>query len=329
MKFDPSQFRQEMWWGFHNFSTADLSWDTFAQTFSDVQESDIHWEHPFDWLFYTSVYEGFASGGNCFGVSIESVYAQVGKSLFGEPIVSYPANATDMQEINIKMGYPLGGAFIDWFLGEFVSGAVRNPINTFNVSRDQFNRGDLPVISIATNEWGGDGHCVRPYKWYDADYPGKPGKLVVAVANPNSPGVPYSYEGGNYRAVPDNDSSCLIVIDKAINTYELSAAQGSRPSIRAAPEAEGFAFRSRSTSRRVAADPVLGGARAPGRRNAHHLRRRRRHAADHRRLRANLLRAGLIKTAVEVRRRSQGREAAHPQYGAHSLSGGGARGRIQ
>ena len=225
--FNAADFREEMWWGFHNFSTAELSWDTFAQTYSDVQESEIHWEHPFDYLFYTLAYQHFASGGNCFGMAIESVYAQIGRSLFGEPIVTYAQDATDMQEINIKMGYQLGGDFIDWFLGQWISDTVRDPINTFNVSRDQFNRGDLPVISIATNKWGGDGHCVRPYRWYDGDYPNKPGKLVIAVANPNSPGVKYTYQGQNEAAVPDNDPSCLIVIDKASNTFELSAAQGS------------------------------------------------------------------------------------------------------
>ena len=79
-----------------------------------------------------------------------------------------------MQEINIKMGYQLGGDFIDWFLGQWISDTVRDPINTFNVSRDQFNRGDLPVISIATNKWGGDGHCVRPYGGMTAIIPTSP-----------------------------------------------------------------------------------------------------------------------------------------------------------
>jgi LGFP repeat len=224
--YNAADFRQELWWGFHNFDTASLSWDTFAQTFSDVQESEIHWEHPFDWLFYTLVYEGLAAPGNCFGMAIESVYAQVGRSLFAEPIVNYPASAQVLQEINIKMGYQLGGDFIDWFLGQWVSGTVRDPVNTFSTSLAQFNRGDLPVISVASSEWGADGHCVRPYRWYDGNYPGKPGMLVILVANPNSPAVPYTNDGGG-NAVPDNDPSCMIVIDKARNTFTLQAAPGS------------------------------------------------------------------------------------------------------
>jgi hypothetical protein len=41
-------------------------------------------------LFYTLAYQHFASGGNCFGMAIESVYAQIGRSLFGEPMRLIP-----------------------------------------------------------------------------------------------------------------------------------------------------------------------------------------------------------------------------------------------
>lgn len=68
--FDASKFRQEMWWSFDNFGTPSLSWEEYAETFSDVSISENNWEHPFDWAFYKLAYSGLAASGNCFGMSI-------------------------------------------------------------------------------------------------------------------------------------------------------------------------------------------------------------------------------------------------------------------
>jgi LGFP repeat len=226
--YNRADFRQEMFWGFLNVGTPDLSWDEFAETFSDVSFSEDntlgHVEHPFDYLFYKWVFEGLAKNGNCFGMCVESIYAQVGRSLFAEPIVTYPWAGPETQEVNIKMGYQLGGDFIDWFLGQFVAGNTHNPVNAFNTSLEQFNSGNYPVISLTTNSLFADGHCVRPYAWFNGNFPGKPGALVIKVANPNSPAAPPVQGSAPFKPVPDDDPSCLIVINKASNTYELLAA---------------------------------------------------------------------------------------------------------
>jgi hypothetical protein len=226
--YNRAEFRQEMFWGFLNVGTPDLSWDEFADTFSDVSFSEDntlgHVEHPFDYLFYKWVFEGLAKNGNCFGMCVESIYAQVGRSLFAEPVVTYPWGGPETQEVNIKMGYQLGGDLIDWFLGQFVSGNTHNPVNVFNTSRDQFNRGDYPVISLTSDSMFADGHCVRPYAWFDGNFPGKPGALVIKVANPNSPAVQPVKGSAYFKPVPDDDPSCLIVIDKATNTFKILAA---------------------------------------------------------------------------------------------------------
>lgn len=231
--YNKAEFRQEMFWSFVNVGTPTLSWDEYAETYRDVSiaENDAlgYIEHPFDHLFYTYVFEGLAASGNCFGMCLEAVYARVGRSLFAEPIVTYGWGTPEIQEINIKMGYQLGGDFIDWFLLQFLSGNTHDPNNVFYTSRAQFNGGDYPLISLTTDSLGSDGHVVVPYKWYEGDFPGKAGALVIAVANPDSPGVNFVWDGVHTAAVPDNDSSCLIVIDKAANTFRFVLAEGNQP----------------------------------------------------------------------------------------------------
>jgi hypothetical protein len=223
--YNRAEFRQEMYWGFLNVSTSDLSWDEFADTYSDVtfSEDDTlgHVEHPFDYLFYKWVFEGLAKNGNCFGMCVESIYAQVGRSLFAEPIITYPWASPETQEVNIKMGYQLGADLVDWFLGQFFAGNTHNPVNVFNTSLEQFKNGNYPVISLTTNSLFADGHCVRPYAWFNGNFPGKPGALVIKVANPNSPAVKPVQGSAPFNPVPDDDPSCLIVINKASNTFEI------------------------------------------------------------------------------------------------------------
>ena len=223
--YDKAAFRQQMSWGFLNVGTPTLSWEEFAETYTDVSVAENnaggYLEHPFNHAFFTFVYEGLAASGNCFGMCVESIYAQVGRSLFAEPIVTYPWDTPEIQEVNIKMGYQLGGDLIDWFLGQFIAGNTHNPVNVFNSSRDQYNRGDYPVITLSTDSMLSNGHCVRPYAWYDGDFPGQSDKLVIKVANPDSPAVPSVSDGHQVVAVPDDDPSCLIVIDKVANTFTM------------------------------------------------------------------------------------------------------------
>ena len=220
----------------------------------------IHWEHPFDWIFYKTAYEGLAKGGNCFGMSIESAYAQVGRSLFGEPIVTYPPNATDLQEINIKMGYELGGDFIDWFLGQWISDSGPRP--------DQYvQRQPRPVQSRRSP---GDldrdqrvgratGHCVRPYRWFDGDYAWQARQAGDCGRQSRTRrGCPIPTRGRPEAAVPDNDPSCLIVIDKASNTFVLSAAHGSADDLLGRQgqwRTSGFSISVPASSRRSRARP--------------------------------------------------------------------------
>src|SRR5260370_32123032 len=100
---DPMMFPTELFWPFTNFDTSDLDWKHYAETFSDVAETDKHVNlNPFDFklhifeiAFYALAYHSIAKGGNCFGMCLESIYARDRRSLFTEPIFSSNAYHKD------------------------------------------------------------------------------------------------------------------------------------------------------------------------------------------------------------------------------------------
>ena len=50
--YDPTKFRENMFWSFSNFKTDTLSYAQFASTFSDVSPNEQVWIHPFNHLYY-------------------------------------------------------------------------------------------------------------------------------------------------------------------------------------------------------------------------------------------------------------------------------------
>jgi uncharacterized protein with LGFP repeats len=216
---DPAKgFRDQLYWPFHNFKTPVLSWDQFALTFSDVDTSEGVVFHPFDHLFYELAYKKMADGGNCFGMCLESIYAQLDQSVYAEPIYRFgptdgkaPTLMTDaglIGIINVKHGYQLGAPMLDYFLGEFLLGHTRDPVRTFQKSRDLAGAGDFPLIAMTKSAFG-EGHVVRPYEWHDDV---KPWEMLVA--NPNAP-----------KPTNDNDRDpmCVILVDPDHNTWRLKA----------------------------------------------------------------------------------------------------------
>lgn len=203
--FDGNNFRAQLWWSFSNFSTPQLSYDQYAQTFTDV-DPDEHWYfHPFNALFYSAIYKGMANGGNCFGMSLESAYAQAGRSAYAEPIFQYfpdtasgpelspvdPAHAALINEINIKHGYQLGAPSALWTAAMFVSGQTHDPKNNFILSQAFADLGDRPVLSIFNSYLFGGAHTLRPHTWET----NQPCKVVsngnrcwhIQVGDPNDP----------------------------------------------------------------------------------------------------------------------------------------------
>jgi hypothetical protein len=198
---DPN-FRRDLWWSFENPPTPVLSRAQYARTFSDVesQESGAHW---WDNFYYDHVYKSIAAGGNCFGMSLESCFAERNDSLFSEPIFPIALN-TAIDEINVKHGYQLGAAFLDWYAANFLTLRFWDPIAVFNAAKASWDRRDYPLICL-TDESRGEGHCVRPCGPNAFRDVGT--HLIIEVANPNDP------------ATDDSLDANQIVIDKATNTY--------------------------------------------------------------------------------------------------------------
>lgn len=173
--YDRNDVRGQLWWSFHNFNTEELSYDTFAETFEDVGPDEALWRHPFNKIYY-ALYKGLASNGNCFGMSVESIYAKRQRSLYPEPIHQFFADTQDGKELvsdnggphsslmhvlNVKHGYQMGEDAIKWMVDYFRF--TRLPGIGAVKTLQMLSSGDYPVISVSEDVWGGSAHTVLPY----------------------------------------------------------------------------------------------------------------------------------------------------------------------
>ncbi len=175
----------EKFWGTRNRSTNDLSYQQYASAFSDV-DSDTEWWDVTDWLekaFYELVIEDLAEGGNCFGMSLEAIYARKNSSLFSLPLNRFTNWSVLQPEFNVKHCYQVGASAIWWFLKEFITGNTHDPKDVFNRTRAEFNRGNHPVLCVSQNyDFSGAPHCILPVAW---DSRSKPWK--ISICDPNFP----------------------------------------------------------------------------------------------------------------------------------------------
>ena len=226
--FDRTDFRGQMFWSFENFKTEDLTYDQFAQSFRDIKVDEATWRHPFNALYFEAAYRNIAEKGNCFGMSVESIYAQVGRSMIGEPIHDSYADTQDgrelvkadhpalYNELNVKHGYQVGLDMVLWTAGMFLSGQTHDPASNFYNSFAFEQAGEYPMISIFDDYVFGGAHSVRPFQWDTT-----PGPCVrlsgtncvkIHIANSNHP---TGGDNGNNALVDD-----FIEIDLTTNFYD-------------------------------------------------------------------------------------------------------------
>ncbi len=233
-------WRKDFWWPFHNFSTPSLSWSQYAQTFTDVHDQESVVWHPFDHLFYSIAYEGVASNGNCYGMVLESIYAQNHRSIYNEPLFSDPYNgfsasllaggtpgagdATVTNDINIKHGYQIGAEGINYFLGKFLSGKTHDPVKCFQESLASWQAGDPPLISMSKDYFFNGGHCVRPYEWNNQSKP-----WTIKIANPNTPASTFPDDNAATNVIKiDPDANTFTVNEGVETTYSGGSSSGGR-----------------------------------------------------------------------------------------------------
>ncbi len=200
---DPNKpFLQQYWWRSDNFPTASLSWQQFADTFTDVEPEAEKWLHPFDLAFYQA-YKRWASRGNCFGMCVEAMYARVGRSVFAEPLYQHKMNAADAVDntpenilapvravLNDKHAYQLGSRAIRWLAERIVTGDATSPLTTYARIKAALRNRDWPLVAMV-DMVDFRGHAVMPYRCVDGDgSPGNPHKIFVADPNhPWRPGI--------------------------------------------------------------------------------------------------------------------------------------------
>ncbi|MBE7385180.1 MAG: hypothetical protein F6J95_027720 [Leptolyngbya sp. SIO1E4] len=201
----------EKFWGVRNQSTDNLTYSQYASAFSDV-DSEAEWWDVTDWLekaFYELVVEDLADGGNCFGMSLEAIYARKNSSLFSMPLNRFTNWNTVRPEFNVKHCYQVGASAIWWFLKEFVTGNTHDPKDVFTRTRSEFNRGNHPVLCVAQNyDFSGAPHCILPVAWDSRSKPWKmticdpnfPNQLKTLTVNPDNNTFEYigssTYRGG-------------------------------------------------------------------------------------------------------------------------------------
>jgi LGFP repeat len=185
---DPVLFRTNLFWPFHNFDTAAMSWTEFSETYNNVGEGDLAFNIlPWNWhlwerAFFQFVYRGVGKHGVCFGMCLESIYARELRTMFVEPIYNSPDNtysndplgvspspldandAVVVEQCNIKQGYQLGSGYIQWLVGMEVQNQIKDAVLAFKTSRDAFANEDWPIIQLGPDALGG-GHAVVPYQW--------------------------------------------------------------------------------------------------------------------------------------------------------------------
>lgn len=204
----PGRFRQQGFWSFGNFSTPVLSEHQYAETFSDIGENEgFRLEGPLNRAYYDLFYRGIAAGGNCFGMVVESIHAQCGRSVFAQPISRFADDALSRNEINLKQGYQLGTPVIAYVVARFLASGLQDPVRAFLDSQSMHARGEYPAITLSNNDLFGPAHAVRPYAWDTRD----PARWVMLVADPNKPAP---------RVPDDRDIANCIAVFPRENRFE-------------------------------------------------------------------------------------------------------------
>ena len=196
---------EQKWWGVDNNSTPIITYEQYALAFK-IDPNRAQWK-PTTWLeetYYNLFVKKSADGGNCFGMSLEALYSWKKKSSFGLPLNRFTDWNEIRNEINIKQIYQLGAAPLWWYVKQFLTGKIRNPVAVFNRALEEFDRGNNPILCLRHE---GSGHAIVPIRWDKSKSP-----WVIDVLDPNVP----SWD--NDKGVPQ-DPIKKLTVNSDENTY--------------------------------------------------------------------------------------------------------------
>ncbi|HEV8139078.1 MAG TPA: hypothetical protein VGP81_04860 [Pyrinomonadaceae bacterium] len=196
----------QRWWGVQNRGTDPLTYAQYASAFRDV-DSETEWWDITDWLekaFYELVIDTLAKNGNCFGMSLESIYSKKHRSILRLPLDRFVDWEPVRNEFNIKHQYQVGASAIWWFVGQFLSGQTHDPVSVFRDTRAAFFSGCDPVLCISQNyDFSGAPHCILPIGWNDSVKPWQ-----ILIHDPNFPSMSAGDPGPR-----------ILTVDPDANTY--------------------------------------------------------------------------------------------------------------
>ncbi len=204
--------RDYFFWGVPNWGNDhSVGWDVYADAFRDISRGPNFFDHlSLRSLYYELVVKDAPKGGNCFGMSLEGIYARKCLSRFGKPLNRF-TKAQIEREINIKHIYQLGAGPMWWFVGQFISGNTHDPKDVFRQSQQCAAIGDHPVICISQDYWFTQKpHCIHPFKWDTSKTPWEitcfdpniTSRETIVKVDPNRNTYSYagsaSYSGGEW-----------------------------------------------------------------------------------------------------------------------------------
>ncbi len=212
------------WWGVRNDHTDKISYEQYADAFQDV-DGIYEWYDPVDWLqkiFYDLAIEGVAAHGNCFGMSLSSIYSKKHRSAFSYPLDRFTDWNTVVNEFNIKHEYQMGAPALWWYVSQFLSGKLSDPKSVFINSRIAFNTGCDPVLCLAQHyNFTGAPHTILAIGWDDSVKPWK-----LSVYDPNFPSDPTNNVDPQRTILIDPDHNTFTYIGN--DTYTGSSSGGGR-----------------------------------------------------------------------------------------------------
>lgn len=168
-------FEEKFWWSFSNFKGPDeLPLSIYNETFTNAKLKG-EWRdvlHPVEYLFYHKFYKKLSSKGNCFGICLEALYAQKGRSSFsyifkkGNPVKAiHNVNMLPeklIREIQVKHGYQWGLNCIKWFVQLVKRGVLTHPSYLVKEVEHYLATGNHPIISMMKGLE--DAHAVLAYR---------------------------------------------------------------------------------------------------------------------------------------------------------------------
>jgi hypothetical protein len=194
-----SDFRQCSYWRFHNVHTDDIGWEAYSAAFTDVDPDEYNIVHPLNWLYYTYIADSIGEDGTCYGMTLQSIYDQVGRG-YAEPIHQWSLDKKLHRQIDIRQVQQLGYSQLIWALEKIGTGNTHDPQETYDEGKEYQDRADYPMIHLYSGTIYGSAHTVRPYRFADSK---------IYVADPNYEVTNDTGEPGPENFIEIKDDGCF------------------------------------------------------------------------------------------------------------------------